>query len=157
MKSVKQGESVASYQLKNGWRLKKQFMETPSGVSQTIPDTSYSIRDLIKKYAGGIDPAVSKLSNYDGEDEEIDFDDPDLANIARADIAEAEELRRQASARLALLEQMAKKERDSAPLKGSKKYEPKEVEADDLDEGQEEENTSKRRKGKEPKIERSED
>lgn len=158
MKNTSVSESKVEYQLKHGWKLKKQFMETPEGESQTIPDGSYEIKDLIKKYASGLDPVVSKLSNYDGEDDDVDYDDPDLAQLARADISESRQAEREAAARQQnLLLQMQESEKKKQELKGSRKYSPKEEVDDDLRHEDEEENTSKGRKKESRKNERSEE
>lgn len=46
--------------------------EVPQGVSLTVPDQSYSIRDILEKYTRGIAPLVAKEPIYD--------DDPDINN-----------------------------------------------------------------------------
>lgn len=98
------------YQLKNGWRLRPHQIEHPTGVSETVPDQSYKIGDLIKKFASHVDPGVSKIANYNGEEEEVDFDDEDYSQILRADIHEQENLAKEKTARQKfLLEQMEAK------------------------------------------------
>ena len=112
MKNVKVGEARVNYQLKNNWRLRAHQMETPRGVSMAVPDDSYTIRDLIKKYASGLDPGITKLSMYGDEDENVDFDDVDLADASRSDIAETTEMQREAAARQkTLLEQMEQRKK----------------------------------------------
>lgn len=132
MQTVKKGEAKVAYQLKNGWRLRRHQMETPKGESLTVPDESYTIRDLIRKYSAGLDPKLTLLSEWSGEENEVEHDDYDLRSVGRVDRTELDEVGRENSARQArLLEQMeaSKKRKKTAP--GSQKYEDMD-EADDL-------------------------
>lgn len=135
MQKVAKGGSLVNYQIKNNWRLQPHHKETPRGVSKTVPDDSYEIRDLISKYAAGLDPGITLLGEYSGEDKEVDFDDVDLNQAQRADFHEVEELKAKADElkkaaaerQQKLLEQMQEKEK-----RGSKKYERAGKKPDDL-------------------------
>lgn len=121
-------------------------METPKGVSQTVPDDSYSIKDLIKKYASGLDPGISKLPNHNGEDDEVDFDDVDYASEARQDYADVHDtLRVAADRQKRLLEQMQERK------KASEKKDEKREDEEDPAKPRDDENTRKSRKYQKPK------
>lgn len=90
-------EVVCDYQIKSGWKIQPHLIEKPNREpSQTVPDDSYEIKDLIKKYAAGLDPAVTLLSNYGGDDTEVDHDDIDLAAASRGDFVEVDEHKKRA-------------------------------------------------------------
>lgn len=147
MKAIKEQDVQVGYQLKHNWKLRKHQMETPRGVSQTVPDDSYTIRDLIKKYAGGLDPGVTKLANHNGEDDDVDFDDVDFASEARQDIADVHDtLRRQAERQKTLLQQMEERKK-----KASEKTDDRGEDEDDARHDAEDENTPKSRKYQKPK------
>lgn len=138
--------SAPSYQVKHGWKLETRFKEIPKGESLTVPDDSYTIRDLIKKYASGLDPGVTKLANHNGEEDEVDFDDVDFASEARQDIADVyEQLRRQAERQKTLLQQMEERKKAASEMPTLKE------DSDDAEERPEEENTRKSRKYERPK------
>lgn len=125
-----------NYQQKNGWRLQPHQIETPKGVSETVPDDSYAIKDLIKKFAGGLDPSVTKLANFNGEENEVDFDDVDMAAASRADYHEVDELQREVAARQKLLlEQMEARKKEA--LEAQKSAEKK-ARSEERNEGQKE-------------------
>lgn len=65
-------------------------MEHPRGKSRTVPGMSYSLRELVEKFAGGIDPMVSKVAQWNDED---DFDAEDLSKVGGLDLVERDELR----------------------------------------------------------------
>lgn len=107
------------------WRLKAKpkHMEFPTGESMAIPDQSYSIKDLVKKMARGVDPAISKVATYGGEDDEVDFDDIDLNQAQHADLADTDEIKQAAQRQLLLLQQMqeAKNQQENSAKKASEK------------------------------------
>lgn len=143
-----QDKEKLGYQLKHGWSFRKEFKEHPVGESQTVPDDSYTIQELIKKYASGLDPEISKLGQYNGEEDEVDFDDVDYANEVRQDIAEVTEKMREAAQRQAtLLQQME----EAKAKKAVEKETDVEVEIDEAEERPESKNTSKSRKYEQPK------
>lgn len=164
MQTVKKGAALVGYQLKNNWTLQRHQMETPKGVSMTVPDDSYAIKDLIKKYASGLDPGVTLLAEYNGEDDEVGFDDIDYAGEARKDFNDVEELKAQAKNRedeirreaaqrqKNLLEQLEKKKI------GSRKYKESGNDPDDQRHEDEEGKYPQTSKKREPKKdEQSED
>lgn len=63
-------------------------MEHPVGVSCTVPDESYSIKDLLEKFSRGMDPGVSKQGIYDSG---ANFDSPDLEKLKSEDLFDREE------------------------------------------------------------------
>lgn len=106
-----------------GWRLTDKHKEAPVGESQTIPDQSYTIADLVKKMARGVDPAISKVPNFGGDDEELDFDDVDVRQAAEADLADSDEILKAAAIRqLQLLHEMEERKKQGiADKKGNDK------------------------------------
>lgn len=101
------------------WKLKDRHKEHPSGLSETVPDDSYTIADLVKKFASGVDPAISKIANYGGDDDEVDFDDIDMQKAAQADYTDVDEIKAAAAARqLNLLQEMEQiKQKKATPKK----------------------------------------
>lgn len=147
MKNTSVEQAVVPYQLKHNWKLRKHHKEVPVGESLTVPDDSYSIKDLIKKYAAGLDPGVTKLASFSGEDEEVEYDDTDLAGAAREDIAHVHEtMREHAERQKRLLEQMEERKKTA-----SRKDVAVKTDDDQRDEDEEEENTRKSRKYEKPK------
>lgn len=77
--------------------------ETPTGVSMTVPDMSYSIQDLFERYRVGIPPEVALRPEYpDGDNPDFDDLSPietaqDLVDIDN-EIAYVEDIKRRASA-----------------------------------------------------------
>lgn len=141
MKTIKADEVNVSYQLKNGWRLRPHQKEHPRGLSQTVPDDSYSIKDLIRKYAGQLDANITLLGEYNGEDEEVDFDDLDVSAHRRSDIVEQEETRERNARQLSLLKEMAEEQK-----KRVETAEATTAEGDDLRHESEEQKPEKRSK-----------
>lgn len=78
---------VARFKLKSRYMLYPRHIEIPKGDSMTVPDEAYNIRDLVTRYANGLDPSITRKGEYWGEDDEVTHDAPDLAKIARADLA----------------------------------------------------------------------
>lgn len=64
-----------------------QRNEKPVGESLTVPDQSYSIKDILEKYTRGIAPMVSKEPLYE---ENPDINSPDILDNA-IDITEVQE------------------------------------------------------------------
>lgn len=56
--------------------------------SQAMPDQSYSVKDLLRRFTNGTAPAVAKQAFYD-DNADIDHPLPDLAAL---DLAELQEL-----------------------------------------------------------------
>lgn len=59
-----------------------------SEVSQAVPDQSYSVKDLLRRFTTGTAPAVAKQSFYE---ENPDIDNP-LPTLNELDLAELQEL-----------------------------------------------------------------
>jgi hypothetical protein len=133
MKNVSkaQAEETVGYQLKNGWRLRPHQKEHPKGLSQTVPDDSYSIKDLIRKFAGNLDPNITLLGEYNGEDEEVDYDDLDVSAHNRSDLSEQQETRERNARQLQLLQQLAE-QNQGAEKKRVETAEATPAKADDL-------------------------
>jgi len=49
------------------YQFKKSDKETPSGVSKTIPDQSYTIQELLEKFTHGLDLGINQTGQYDEE------------------------------------------------------------------------------------------
>nr|QJB19624.1 MAG: hypothetical protein [Microvirus sp.] len=57
--------------------------------SQTQPDESYSVREILEKFTRGVDPMLTKLGDYD-----IEEDNPELEEdvLSRPDLRRYEDL-----------------------------------------------------------------
>lgn len=75
----------------SNYELKDEFCETPTGVSLTVPDDSYTIRELLDRATKGINPMIERSGEY-GEDPV--FDDPDFEKILDLDYADLDAMRR---------------------------------------------------------------
>lgn len=79
---------------KNSWDFKfipGVHSKSTVGPSLTVPDQSYTIREILEKFTRGIDPYLTKLPSYDDDDITVDDDllpdrspDSDLSDIDRA-------------------------------------------------------------------------
>ncbi|WNK13930.1 MAG: hypothetical protein [Microvirus sp.] len=99
------------------FRVTKKEMETPRGVSLTVQDDSYSVRDIFEKFTSGQDLGLDRNTFFS---EEADHEDHDLEALGRMDISERglllEETKRRAQENLNLLKQLDdKKESKKAP------------------------------------------
>jgi len=110
-KSIHYKENTNRLRWSHTFKLKPSDIEQPKGESMTVPDDSYSIKDLVKKFASGIDPAISKIPNYGGDEDEVDFDDVDLRKAADGDLTELDEHRANAKRQLQLLKEMKEKQK----------------------------------------------
>lgn len=64
--------------------------EKPSGVSLTVPDDSYTIKELLARHEAGLGLGIQRLGNYDlGEDDE-DHDAIDMNQFQQLDITDKE-------------------------------------------------------------------
>jgi len=67
-------------------------IETPIGVSKTLPDESLTIEQIMARHTSGLIPPIEKeTSNYL---DEPDFDSPDLEKLRDADLFEREMMSR---------------------------------------------------------------
>ena len=75
------------------YELKDEFMEHPTGKSETIPDDSYTIAELLAKFQAGI-PLNQRQGYFDENEEgdEADHDNVDLEKFSTLDISEQAEL-----------------------------------------------------------------
>jgi len=65
-----------------------EHMEHPDPISVTVPDESYTIRQLLDKFSRGIDPGVSRTPQFDPNPT---HDSTDLQQLVNADLFEREE------------------------------------------------------------------
>lgn len=72
------------------WKPKASDMETPVGVSVTVPDDSYTVSELLKKHSQGLALNIQKLGQFDdlGDDE---YDSEDMNQFQNLDLAERKE------------------------------------------------------------------
>lgn len=125
MEKIKKQDSSVHYQTPThtttiGWRLQRKHMETPKGVSMTVPDDSYTIKDLIRKFGNNLDPSITKLSHFNGEDDEVSHDDIDFSEASRGDLHEVELLQNELAQRAELAQQKLKKPSPSNDKKDEK-------------------------------------
>lgn len=64
--------------------------ETDFSPSLTVPDQSMSILQILQRFAQGVDPGLTKVPIYDGEDYDDPILDPDF-DLADVDPAELRE------------------------------------------------------------------
>jgi hypothetical protein len=88
--------------------------EKDFGPSQTVPDQTMSIRELVRRYASGLPLGGSKEPIYEGED-------GDGIDPRRLDLAERQELEIAARQELAEIETRLKSTRITTEQKLSKK------------------------------------
>lgn len=62
--------------------------EVPIGISVTVPDEAYTVRELMARHAAGMLPDVM---HQDGGDELGDFDSEDLEKLRDSDLYERQE------------------------------------------------------------------
>lgn len=103
--------------------------EPGGGVSQTIQDDSYSLKDLLKKFTAGVQVGGRRNPVYDQEDE-TNFDAPDREKFSRMDLPDrAEVIAEQREASERQLELF--KSRSVKPPKAAQKDEQPAKEAED--------------------------
>lgn len=128
--------------------LTKKDMETPKGVSLTVQDDSYSVRDLYEKFTLGLDLGVERNAYY-GDDQ--DHDDQDESKLAGLDLAERHELltetKERARRNLDLLKQMEDQRSAKTAPKIQAPTEDTEGTGDDLRNDNEEPETQTPKKG----------
>lgn len=72
------------------FRLEKHHCETPTGVSLTVPDESYSIREILEKFTTGID-LRQQLARQPQYDSGASLDSEDLEKVQHLDLYEQQE------------------------------------------------------------------
>lgn len=73
---------LPTYKTSHNARLFPKFVEKFTGVSQTVPDQSMTVSQLVKRFASGLPLSGVKVPLYEGEDAlfaGIDFSKLDLA------------------------------------------------------------------------------
>lgn len=82
------------------------------GAHATVPDETYTIRELFLRYARGTMPPIGR-NMFDGA-EDADFDDPDQEEVMRMDVVDQRELVQEVRERgmRALRERNRKRERE---------------------------------------------
>lgn len=93
-KSKQELDELPKYKNSNNSHLYPIFGESGTGISTTVPDQSMPIAKLIQRYASGLPMSGVKVPLY--EDPESEFAG---INIATMDLAEREELFKEAKAR----------------------------------------------------------
>lgn len=65
----------------------ENHVEHPSSISQTVEDDSYTIKELLQRFAQGNDPEINRLGVYD---EDPEHEDEDFGKLSHKDIHEQE-------------------------------------------------------------------
>ncbi|AXH73437.1 MAG: hypothetical protein [Microviridae sp.] len=99
-----------------GFELQKKDMETPKGVSVTVPDDSYSVRELLDRHQKGLAFGIQRLGQFDDIDDE-DFDALDMNDLQNQEMYEKSEIMEEAKETL----------RKVKEKKGTKKADNQEV------------------------------
>lgn len=84
------------------FKLRSSDIETVKGVSETVPDMAYSIRDILSKYVTGVPPSVLKNGNYT---DDPDFDDYDRTNDPDFDLVDVQEMQEDINTKIMRAEQ----------------------------------------------------
>lgn len=81
---------MVKLQSKLNWALTPEMCETPVGVSETVPDDSFTIKQLMARHVRGmrLDDNVLRTPVWDAE---ATLDSPDVESLARMDLAEKHE------------------------------------------------------------------
>lgn len=73
------------------FQLLPEHMEKKSTLpSMTVPDESYTPRELLEKFSRNIDPGVTRRPTYD---DGVNLDSPDLEKLRDSDLVDREEFR----------------------------------------------------------------
>lgn len=62
--------------------------ETHGGSSMTVPDQSYSVREILQRFTTGIAPSISKQFYYESDQGDINFDSYNPTNQGNFDLAD---------------------------------------------------------------------
>lgn len=74
---MKKIQEISRIKFATNWRFPASFAVNTEGVSMAVPDQSYSIRDILTKFTR-MPEIVNQSLVYDGDDNEVGFDDPVL-------------------------------------------------------------------------------
>lgn len=75
--------------------LKSRHMESNSGELVTVPDESYTMQELVRRFTKGLDMGVTRSVAYSSEDgSDVPFDAPDLHRLRDMDLVDREEYSR---------------------------------------------------------------
>ncbi|WNK13216.1 MAG: hypothetical protein [Microvirus sp.] len=122
------------------YRLTRKDMETPRGVSLTVQDDAYTVRDLYDKFTRGIDMGLDRSVSWS---EDPDHDDHDLEKLPGHDLVERQELlaeqKRKVQAHLDLLKQLDEKSSKKTPPKTGPEKMVEDAPEDDAEERPEDE------------------
>lgn len=108
-------------------------MEHPSPISETVPDESMSMREIMARYTRGmrIDATLQREGSFDSG---ADFDSPDLEKLRDMDLVEKDEFRAQLREDIAEFERTVEEERKTHTEKQLKKQQlSQEIEKDFLE------------------------
>lgn len=99
------------------FRLRESDVEgARRGKDMTVPDQSYTVKELLIKHAQGIDPLVSRGGVFDTED--MGHDDPDFEKVSTMDLSDRQEIVEQAQSVVSSFRR-EKKERAKARAQAS--------------------------------------
>ncbi|MFY7787217.1 MAG: hypothetical protein ACOVQA_05025 [Thermoflexibacteraceae bacterium] len=93
--------------------------ETNTQPSQTVPDQSMSVSEIMRRYAQGLPMAGYKVPTY-SDDENQDLNDV-FPNIKKLDLAELQELKLNTAIQIKELTKKAKQEEQQRSLDAAKK------------------------------------
>ena len=108
---------IPSIRTRGNFVLHSDDVEHSKGQSLTIQGESFSIQDLIKKYAGGIHPEVQRKEYFD---DDVTHDDYDMEELRNADLVDQQEVLKKQSDKQKLF-----KEQEEKALKERQEYEAK--------------------------------
>lgn len=95
---------------------RSQDRETPKGKSLTVPDDSYTIRQIIERSQNGLPVNVGHEAGYPFE-ENNDFDSHDIESIQRMDLSEQYEKLEEIRIQRSTLEQELRDKKDAQKAK----------------------------------------
>lgn len=88
--------------------------EHSQGVSMTVPDESYSVRELLEKFTQGTLGPIQKQPLFD---EGVNFDSDDLEKIAHMDLVDKAEVMAAIQERIAILKRKLADEKKAADFR----------------------------------------
>jgi len=87
------------HQNKLKYKLKKEFMSVPRGLTVTVPDEAMTVREIMERHVRGLMiPNAGVRDNYDSG---ASFDSQDLEQIKRMDQIDLDEYRKALAAEIA--------------------------------------------------------
>ena len=129
---------------KADYNYEEQEYEVNNLPSETVPDQSMSMSEIMRRFASGLPIAGAKVPIYNGEE--------DLPDLSRMDLAEQQEFMDQTKDEITDLknrfakEQNIRKQKEKEEQERKRKYEDQQIPFEELDDEEQKANKRKRNK-----------